>query len=72
MQALQIGEFPWSDKLEYVVRLVYTPYKLYYYTQYMIYTSTRCLANDVKHCFARMIVHDIDDSNVGPNPHLSL
>ena len=60
-------EFPLSDKLEDVVRMVYTHYKLPITKLHVVYTSTKCFAHDVKHyCFVRLVVHDTDASNVGP------
>ena len=64
-----------SDKLEDVVRLVYTYYKLQITQLQVVYTSTSYLAANVTHhlhCFVWLVVHNIDVSNVGPPSCLSL
>ena len=44
------------------------------YAAAVVYTSRRCLAHDVTHYlhrFERLVIHNIDSSNVGPQPRLS-
>ena len=69
VQVLQIEEFPFSDKLEDVMRLVHTHYKLQITQLYSGFA--RYLVHDVTHylhCFVHLVVHNTDASNVGP-PH---
>ena len=74
LQALQIGIShclaslrKWWDWFTHTTRC-----KLHCCT--VVYTSTGILAHDVMHylhCFEHLVVHNVDNSNVGPPPSLS-